>query len=221
MVIDMLNMPEHMRLQITSWGKPSDQIHDYIDRGIHLHVGDERGRKLIQLVDPYAYRQRLKQPKFIILGTNDRYWPLESLNNYWPELLNEKFVTYVPNNGHGLRDFARVIGTVVAAHRHGAGELTMPKLSWDYRDVDAGLELTVKSDRPPASVLAWTTAAKTRDFREALWSAKQIDSVDGVYRYVLPKPAEGYDALFGEARFDDEVMPYYLSTTVRVVGASK
>lgn len=220
MVIDMLNMPEHMRMQIASWGKTSEQIHDYTDRGIHLHLGDAQGKRLVEMVDPYSYRAHVRQPKFIILGTNDRYWPLESLNNYWPGLVDEKYVTYVPNNGHGLRDFARVVGTVAAAHRHASGELTMPKLNWDFKDVDGGLELTMKSDRAPSAVLAWTSASKTRDFREALWSAKPIEAADGVYRFVLSKQKEGFDAVFAEARFDDEVMPFYLSTTLRVAEAA-
>ena len=186
-----------------------------------MHLGDPQGKRLVEMVDPYCYREHVRQPKFIILGTNDRYWPLESLNNYWPDLVDEKYVTYVPNNGHGLRDFPRVVGAVAAAHRQAAGELTMPKLTWDFKDVDEGLELTVKSDRPPSALVAWTSASKTRDFREALWSSKPIEAAAGVYRYVLPKQKEGFDAVFAEARFDDEVMPFYLSTTLRIVAAPK
>ena len=53
----------------------------------------------------------LKQPKLLLLGTNDRYWPLDALNVYWDGLPGDKYVTYVPNNGHGLKDLpARVRG---------------------------------------------------------------------------------------------------------------
>lgn len=219
MVIDMLNLPEHVRLQMTSWGKMSEQIHDYTDRGIHLMMLTPQGRQLVGMIDPFAYRDRVRQPKFIILGTNDRYWPLESLNLYWKDLSDQKYVVYVPNNGHGLRDFSRVVGTIAAAHRDAAGELTMPKISWEYRDADGGTELIVRSDTAPHGFQAWTAAATTRDFRDALWTPTAVEPVDGVYRFTLPKRDDGLIAVFGEARFDDDVMPYFLSTNVRIVEA--
>jgi len=219
MVIDMLNLSEHMRLQIASWGKFSEQIHDYTERGIHLHLLNAPGKRLVEMVDPFAYRDLVHQPKLVVLGTNDRYWPLESLNLYWNELSAEKYVVYVPNNGHGLRDFSRVVGGLAALHRHAAGDLKMAQPKWAFRDVDGGTELSVRSDVAPASFQVWTSNAATRDFREVLWSPTAITPVDGVYRYVLPKPTTGCGAVFGEMKFDDAVMPYYLSTNVRIIDA--
>lgn len=219
MVIDMLNLTEHVRLQLTSWGKMSEQIHDYTERGIHLMMLTPQGKQLVGMVDPFAYRERLRQPKFIILGTNDRYWPLESLNLYWNDLNDEKHVLYVPNNGHGLRDLARVVGLLGAAHRHAAGDLKLPKLSWEHHNVDGALELTVRSDVPPSGFQVWTAAARNRDFREALWTATAVEANEGIYRYRLTKRHDGLGAVFGEARFDDDVLPYYLSTNVRIVEA--
>jgi len=217
MVIDMLNLPEHVRLQMTSWGKMSEQIHDYTERGIHLMMLTPQGRQLVGMVDPFAYRDRVRQPKFIILGTNDRYWPLDSLKLYWHDLSEAKHVLYVPNNGHGLRDFARVVGLIAAAHREAAGELQIPKLTWEFKDVDGGAELAVRSDRAPIRFQIWTAAAPTRDFRDALWTAAAVEPREGVYRFTQQKQPGGFSAVFGEANFDDEVMPFYLSTNVRIV----
>jgi hypothetical protein len=41
---------------------------------------------------------------------------------------------------------------------------------------------------------------------------------DGRYRYELPYPAKGFAAMFGEARFAGEGVPFYLSTNLRIVG---
>lgn len=117
MVIDMLNLVPQMKHQVDSFGKFSEQIEDYTRRGLPLVMASPRGQQLLSIVDPYAYRGLLTQPKLILLGTNDRYWPLDALNLYWTGLEGEKRVLYVPNNGHGLNDFERVLGSIMALHR--------------------------------------------------------------------------------------------------------
>ena len=60
--------------------------------------------KLWQMIDPWVYREKLTLPKMIINGANDPYWPLDALNSYWDDLKGEKWVLYVPNAGHDLRE---------------------------------------------------------------------------------------------------------------------
>lgn len=219
MVIDMLNLPEHIRLQFASWGKFSEQVHDYTERGIHRALLTPAGGRLLDAVDPARYLARIDQPKLVLLGTNDRYWPLESANLYWNELRGEKMLLYVPNNGHGLRDWPRVVGAVAALHRHATGELTLPRVRWEHRELgDGGVELTITSDREPAAVQAWTATASSRDFRDASWTAEPIERREGRYVVRLPKPTRGLAAIIGETMFHDPVLPYYLSTTVRICG---
>ena len=61
------------------WGKFSEQIQDYTQRGIQDRAGSAAGDQLNRIVDPYSYRDSIVQPKLIMLGTNDRYWPLDAL----------------------------------------------------------------------------------------------------------------------------------------------
>ncbi|OHB75274.1 MAG: hypothetical protein A2W31_12925, partial [Planctomycetes bacterium RBG_16_64_10] len=125
MVIDVLNMQPQMKHQLEVWGDYSDEIHDYTERGLQEHLGSEAGQALRAIVDPYAYRAALDQPKLIMLGTNDRYWPLDALNLYWHDLVGENYILYVPNNGHGLDDFRRIVGSLKALHEHATGSKTM------------------------------------------------------------------------------------------------
>jgi PhoPQ-activated pathogenicity-related protein len=219
MVIDMLNMAVQMKHQVATFGKYSEEIADYTNRGIQQQGDTEEGRLLRSIVDPFSYRALLKQPKVILLGTNDRYWPLDSLNNYWPDLVGEKHILYVPNNGHGLNDFARITGTIAALHREAAGHGRMARLTWKLHDNARRLLLSVTADTPPKSVSAWTTTAATRDFRESKWASQRMSSTDGTYQYELPLPAVGFAAMFGEAVFESDGMPYYLSTNVKIVQA--
>ena len=69
MVIDTLNMEAQLQHALDVWGKPSEQIHDYTERGLTKKFTDPLGRSLWLSVDPYSYRDRLTMPKLIINGT--------------------------------------------------------------------------------------------------------------------------------------------------------
>lgn len=221
MVIDMLNLSVQMRHQVETFGGYSEKIHDYTDLKIQERMDTERGAALRRIVDPYAYRERLTMPKLIVLGTNDPFWPVDALRHYWSDLHGPKFISYVPNAGHDLGgDMRRIFGGLTAIHHAACGELTLPKLQWEFDESDNTLRLMVRSDQPPAQVQAWTAASPTRDFRPARWSAQPMP-VDGqTYRYQLPAPAEGYRALFATLSYDHAGVRYDLATTLKVFGAS-
>ncbi|HJQ79603.1 MAG TPA: PhoPQ-activated protein PqaA family protein [Lacipirellulaceae bacterium] len=220
MVIDMLNMKPHMKLQEASFGGYSEQIHDYTEKGLQDHLDSDRGDALRAIVDPYSYRGQLKQPKLIILGTNDRYWPVDALNLYWDDLEGEKYVLYVPNNGHGLRDHMRLVGTVCALHEHITGGKALPKLDWNFEDRGDSLRLELTTDAKPVTVRSWTAESDSRDFRQARWESQSVPANAGEgRRFVidLKRPADGFAAVFAEAQFNGQPMPFYLSTNLRVV----
>jgi len=220
MVIDMLNMKPHMELQQLSFGGYSEQIEDYTEKGLQDHMDSGRGDALRSIVDPYSYRDQIRQPKLIILGTNDRYWPVDALNLYWDDLEGEKYILYVPNNGHGLRDHMRLVGTVCALHEHVTGGKSLPKLDRKFEDRGDKLRLELTSDTAPEAVRSWTAAAQTRDFREVEWDSQEVkaEGAEG-RRFVvdLKKPESGFAAVFAEAEFNGRPMPFYLSTNLRVV----
>jgi PhoPQ-activated pathogenicity-related protein len=217
MVIDMLNTNKQMKHQVATWGTYSEQIRDYTDRGLQRFLDSAPGEALNAIVDPYSYRARLTQPKLILLGTNDRYWPLDALNLYWDGLVGEKYVLYIPNNGHGLKDYLRIAGGLNALHQHANGGRKMPKLSWDLRDADGGLKLTVRSDEKPRQVQAWIATAPTRDFRDAKWASFATTADGDAFTYTLPIPERGFAAMFGEAAYENTPAPLFLSTNVRIV----
>lgn len=225
-VIDMLNMEQHMKHSTKVWGKPSAMIHDYTDRGLLKQLATKRGRKLQQIVDPFSYRKIIQQPKLLIIGTNDRYWPLDSLKFYWKELKGPKYILYVPNNRHGLRDYTRVLGTLNALHQSAHTDFKMPKLTWKAEKKQTkqnGLQLLfdVQSDIKPKRVNLWQATSKTHDFREAQWTSTTIKPNEKKYHKIIDSPKTGYVALFGEAVYQLGENEYYLSTNVSILPAAQ
>lgn len=217
MVIDMLNMSSHLKLQKASFnGQTSEQIDEY--KGLDEEIDTPRGRLLRQMVDPWEYRQRLTQPKLVILGTNDRYWPLDACDLYWNDLEGEKYLLYVPNSGHGLEDRARVIAGLCALHRRVLSGQRLPQLQWSFSNGGDHLQLRIASDVPPSRVRIWRTASATRDFREARWSDQPAQAQGGTFEHREPIPPSGFAAVFGELVFSEGTPgEFSLSTNVRIV----
>ncbi|MGE3780264.1 MAG: PhoPQ-activated protein PqaA family protein, partial [Pirellulaceae bacterium] len=206
--------------QRATWGTTSEQINDYSQRGLTEKLETPAARHLRDIVDPYSYRQRLVQPKLIILGTNELYWPLDALNLYWDQLNGPKYVMYVPNNGHGIRDIARVTGSLAALYQHTAAGRDLPQLDWKFAEQDGELRLRVTADQVPVRVDTWTAFSATKDFRDAKWTARPAHPDGDGHVCQLARPTSGYAAMFGELVFDGARLPYFLSTNVRIIGAA-
>ncbi len=220
MVYDNLNLPAQMKHQVDTWGKYSEQIDDYSSKGLPQMLASEGGKQLSALVDPYTYKERITVPKLIVVGSNDRYWPLDAMNIYYDDLLGEKHILRVPNKGHGVGDPDRIINGAVAFFKSVDDELVFPELEWEYNETEDGLKLSLISDIDPDSVSVWTTSSETKDFRDQKWGATKLESEGGQYTYTLKKPEQGYSAIFGEAVYPYDSKKYYISTEVRIIGGN-
>jgi PhoPQ-activated pathogenicity-related protein len=222
MVIDTLNMKAQRALSLESWGKFSEQIDDYTRRGLTEKFDDPDGKVLWQMVDPYAYLDRLTLPKLLINGANDRYWPLGALNIYWEELKGPKSVVYLPNAGHNLavnRDYA--LNGTGAFFRHNIGNRPWPSLSWEHGDGPNGeLRLAVKSSPAPKSAKLWVAKSETRDFRDSAWQPVEVPNPTESFRVSYPKVTSGFVAIFGDLGYELDGIPYHLSTQMRWAGAN-
>jgi PhoPQ-activated pathogenicity-related protein len=218
MVIDMLNIPAQIQLQRDTFGELSDQIRDYDEIGLPGRIDSDRGRELMAMVDPYKYRTNLTQPKLILLGTNDRYWPLDALSAYWQALPEPKRVLYVPNQGHGMRDLQRVIGALSALHRYTARGEQLPSLSWTFTSSPRKLDLQVHPARRPARVVVWSATSPTRDFRDASWSSHPCRASKEGFSCTLPVSSQRLTAGYAELTFKERgEQDFSLSTAVCIV----
>ena len=158
-------------------------------------------------------------PKLILLGTNDRYWPLDALNLYWDGLPEPKRVLYVPNQGHGVRDLDRLIGSLSALHRYSSQGEPLPAVTWTYDSQTDRVGVDVQTDRATRRVRAWTATSATRDFREARWTSHRCQKRDDKFACSVARPTAGFVAMYAELWFKDPGYPKFpLSTMVCIAG---
>jgi PhoPQ-activated pathogenicity-related protein len=219
LVYDNLDLARQMQHQRETWGHFSGQIAEYVERGLpqRLLRGEKAAVELAAIVDPFRYRQQLTVPKLIVLGTNDRYWPLDALNLYYDALIGERYILYMPNAGHELRSGReRTLTGLMAFFQHLAGRRPLPTLRWEATVKERTLTLSITSDRMPRAVRAWVATASTKDFREARWEAfeMQVEPPDYVYR--RDKGPQGVTAIFGEAEYEAGTGAFVLTTTIHL-----
>jgi PhoPQ-activated pathogenicity-related protein len=216
MVIPTLNLPAQNRHQLENFGKYSQEIGDYSERGLMDALKTPEGKKLDAMVDPYTYRSRYTMPSLQINGTNDPYWTLDSLNIYWNDLPGPKWVVYLPNAVHNLdqhRDYATE--GVGALFRYAIGNRPLPKLKWQLEDESGTIKLRVESDTPPKSVTLWEATSESLDFRKSKWTSTSLDPKPVVIAAERSRPASGNIALFADLEYQDGDSVFHLSTQIR------
>jgi len=220
MVIDTLNIPAQMRLQVETFGEFSEQIRDYTELGLQEKLKEPTGQRLVQLIDPYSYCDRFTMPKLIVLGTNDRYWPVDAIKLYYGDLPGEKHIHYVPNAGHNLGPGA--VEAIASFYVDVVDGSDRPKFEWTTALVEGASVTTVTAPGKPVRVELWTAASGTRDFRDARWSSVplEIEAEKSVARVAVPETgfAAYHVRLTYRSALGDE---YGLCTNVEVVGGEE
>lgn len=226
-VIDTLNMPVQMKNQLTAFGKPSEMIRDYTNAKLVPIPDTPEATKLWRMVDPFVYRDKITVPKMIINGANDPYWPLDALNSYWDDLKGDKWILYVPNAGHDLRETdangtkqllpMRAVNTLGAFARCMVFDKPMPGPQWVCDEKAGVCKLEVTSATKPVALRIWTAEAETRDFRKARWSEDKAAKFPAEVR----APEKGYRAFFAETEYDLDGLKFTLSTQIRILEAKK
>ncbi|MFA9478632.1 PhoPQ-activated pathogenicity-related family protein [Phycisphaerales bacterium AB-hyl4] len=216
MVIDVLNFSPQIHQQQATYGSTSPMIRDYTERGLIDALDTEPGRSLVDIVDPFAYRDELTLPKLIVLGTNDPYWTVDAANLYVDELAGPTHLAYVPNAGHGAGQQAGA--TLLAFAERVFTERAMPtvELTREPAADDESITLHVRWDESATRVTLWEAHSPNRDYRQAHWQSQTIETAGKQAEVTLTAPDEGWLAAFVQVHFDDGI-GFTLSTPMTVL----
>ncbi len=219
MVIDALNVDASFIHHFRAYGFWAPAIADYEREGIMQWLGTPQWRKLMEIEDPWEYRDRLAMPKFIFNSSGDQFFLPDSSQFYFGALPGEKFLRYVPNTDHGLNSPDLAID-LLAVYQAFLNCEPRPRFSWKA-DRSAGA-IRLKTMDEPTQVLLWEAAnPEARDFRlekiGPAWSSRPLTGENGVYVAAPEPPAQGFKAFFLEMTFPSGTGTPFRFTTEVVV----
>jgi PhoPQ-activated pathogenicity-related protein len=218
-VIDVLNLEPSMIHHYRAYGAWSDAIKDYVDHRIVDWIGTREFRKLMEIEEPYEYRDRLTLPKLLLNASGDQFFLPDSSRFYVDDLRGETHLRYVPNASHSLEksDALETLHAFYAAIVQGTPR---PEMRWTFeRD-----SIKVVTKARPSAVQVWqATNPKARNFRldqvgPAYRSAPLEPSGPNTWVARVDAPSSGWTAYFVEVTFPGfGKYPLKLTSGVRVV----
>src|SRR5205823_5647673 len=84
---------------------------------------------LMTIVEPFSYRDRLTMPKFMINAAGDQFFLPDSSQFYFDELKGEKYLRYIPNTDHSLKE-SDVGESMIAFYDSVVRGTARPRFSW-------------------------------------------------------------------------------------------
>lgn len=219
-VIDVLNMVPSMQHHYASYGFWAPAVGDYEHQGIMDWVGTKEMEALLDIEGPYSYRDRYTMPKFIVNSAGDQFFLPDSSHYYFDQLPGTKYLRYVPNSDHSLKNTDAIYSLFACYNAVLRGD-PLPIFSWTSNP-DGTLRVTTKTK--PTEVKLWTaTNPKARDFRlesfgPGYHSTPLVDEGGGVFTAHVPKPEAGWTAYFIELTFPGSATaPFKFTTDVHVI----
>ena len=209
MVIDNLNVQVQMKHQLDTWGYYSEQIEPYTERNLQEKAQSIKGQRLARMIDPYSYRSQITVPTLIVNGSNDPYWQVDALSQYWDGLTQPKWASIVPNAGHLLGDQVQSRAALSAFAKSLAGKFQMPEPGWAF---------SVEGSRVRAfgsgsdDIALWLAQSETLDFRDSEWVEFKTESPD----YDLPLSQEVNSAAMLAFNYDIGGCEFTLTSPVAV-----
>jgi PhoPQ-activated pathogenicity-related protein len=219
-VIDVVNVPAASRHHVSVYGFYAEAIGDYFRHNLTGRAEEARTKLLYAIEDPYSYRERLTMPKYVVNASGDQYFPPDSSQFYFGDLVGEKYLRYVPNADHSLRD-TDALESIIAFYQTVLSGSPRPKYSWSFENDGS---IRVKTETTPATVTLWqANNPQARDFRvktigKTFQGQRLRDRGEGLYVAKIDPPKQGWTAFFVELSFDvNGSFPLKLSTAVRIL----
>ncbi|MEN8176777.1 MAG: PhoPQ-activated protein PqaA family protein [Pseudomonadota bacterium] len=218
--IDMLNLDEQFLHHFAAYGFYADALEDYVEFDIPCRLQEPDGQELLEIVDPYDYRDRYTMPKLVGNSAGDQFFVSDSSRFYYADLPEPKWLRYSVNTDHSQNeDVVLALTSWIDDINDGK---TPPQYSWTH---EADGSIRVIADTDPDKVRLWqATNPDARDFRlETIgkaWTDVELqDQGGGVYVGNVLPPGQGWSAYTIEMRYDEsgELEPDQVYTTdVRV-----
>jgi PhoPQ-activated pathogenicity-related protein len=225
-VSDLLNMKHSFAHHWAAYGFWADALWPYEELGIFEWFDTPQVTALLEIVDPFEYRDRLGMPKFIVNAAGDDFFVPDSVQFYIDDLAGETYLRHVPNTDHYLTGaFEDVLNSMVPYYDAYLNGEARPEFSWS---IERDGSIRVQTADAPKAVILWQASNPfTRDFRlvaiGATWAASPLtDRGGGVYVGQVAEPLSGWTAFFVELVYESpfqgsDEYDYHFTTQMHVL----
>jgi PhoPQ-activated pathogenicity-related protein len=219
MVIDVLNIEPSMRHHYAAYGFWAPAVGNYTQFKIMDWMGTPQFKALARIEEPYEYRQRFTLPKLVLAATGDQFFLPDSSQFYFHDLPGEKYLRYVPNADHSMKN-TDAVETLQGFYHSILTGRPLPQFTWTL-EKDGSIK--VRTTDAPKQVKLWqATNPRARDFRLATlgpqWTSQPLALQDGCGVGRVSEPTTGWTAFLVELTYDGPGgKPLKLTTSVRVV----
>lgn len=205
--IDLLNMAPQFVHHWEAYGFYAPAVKDYDAFDLPCKALTPAGQELLEIIDPYSYRERFTMPKLILNSAGDQFFVSDSSRFYYDDLPEPKQLRYSVNTDH-----AQALDVALAALSWLDNILdgkTGPQYTWSF-ETDGSIR--VQTTTPAKKVLLWqATNPFARDFRlETLgeqWTSTELQSSgNGIYEARIQAPPQGWTAFLVELTFEEPAL---------------
>lgn len=221
---DLLNLGEQFKHQWEALGFYVPAISDYVEFDLPCRAESPEALALLQVVDPYSYRDRYTMPKLLINSAGDQFFLSDSSRFYFGALPEPKQLRYTFNTDHAQGADSITLLDVVFSSLSSLRDVEQgdvrSRFTWTF-EPDGSIRV-VAQERPDEVYLVQATNPTARDFRLEVigpaWSRFPLmDQGGGVYVGFVPPPSQGWTAFAIELVFDAySFSRRVLTTDVRV-----
>jgi len=218
-VIDLLNVVPSFQHHWRNYGSWAPAINDYVNEGIMDWMGSKEFDRLLEIVEPYSYKERYSMPKLLINASGDEFFLPDSWKFYWNDLPGEKHLMYVPNSGHDVSK-SDALQNLTAFYASVLDNTPRPNYTWEL----SGNVFKINTDpiNKPTSIKLWQAHnSEKRDFRidefGPKWTSSDVPVNDnGTYEITLSSPEKGWRGYFVELTYAGKI-PFKVTTGVEVL----
>jgi PhoPQ-activated pathogenicity-related protein len=199
--IDLLNLEQQFVHHFEVYGFYADAIEDYVEFDLPCRVRSSLGHDLLQIIDPYTYRDRYTIPKLIINSAGDQFFLPDSSRFYFEDLPEPKQLRYTFNTDHSQGEDLSALLDVALSALSWISDVNEkrepPRFSWSF-DPDGAIRVLAE-DRPEAVFLVQASNPAARDFRlesiGAAWTRTELaEEGRGIYVGRVEPPTNGWTA---------------------------
>lgn len=220
MVIDVLNVVPSFKHHYQSYGFWSSAVKNYYDENLMDDLDSKQYGKLMEIEDPFSYRDRLSMPKLLINASGDQFFLPDSSKFYFDQLPGEKHLLYEANADHSLKG-TDAVESLAAFYQSILDNTKRPTLQWSF-EADGSLRVTTTTT--PLKVTLWQADnPEHRDFRvqsigHAYNATELKPQKPGIYIAKVQTPKTGWTAFFVEVTYPgSRKYPFKFTTPIRVL----